>query len=106
MCCDPVKTHLPPQAMTGPSGPFAREHWTVIEVIEDQGHWPIYHLRCDRFDSHARRCTAYADRPPICSGYPWYGREPSIERAEVLDLMCAFQADVGRTALPIVRIVR
>lgn len=32
---------------------------------------------CDAFDPVARLCTAHAERPPMCSRYPWYGRPPS-----------------------------
>lgn len=101
-CCDPVKLRFSVEAMTGPSAPFAREHWTLIEAREC-AEGTEYRVRCDVFDPATRRCTAHADRPPICSGYPWYGAEPDPERGRTLDLVCSFQADV-RTVLPIVQV--
>jgi len=87
--------------MEGPSGSFAREHWHEIPELGDYDvNGKYFHAyRCDVFDPHTRTCTAYADRPPICSGYPWYGAQPDRER--VLDPWCAYQADV-RPMLPIV----
>jgi hypothetical protein len=59
----------------------------------------VYLVRCAKFDQHARTCTAYDDRPPICSGYPWYDDAPDPGRYS-LDPVCAFHADV-RTVLPL-----
>jgi Fe-S-cluster containining protein len=33
-------------------------------------------LTCRFYDRDHRACRAYAQRPAMCSGYPWYGREP------------------------------
>jgi hypothetical protein len=86
--------------MDGPSAPFAREHWTVIE-----GHplapGQVCAVRCDAFDPATRQCTAYGDRPPICSGFPWYGAPPDPGRD--IDPWCAYMDDV-RPLLPIVAV--
>lgn len=106
-CCNPVIMVMPPEDMNGPSGPFAREHWHVISS-RDNTNSPTgleYHLRCDQFDPHTRRCGAYAVRPPICANYPGYGHplEPGHPKADAIPLVCAFQADV-RHVLPLVAI--
>ena len=49
---------------------------------------------CDAFDPSTRLCTAHADRPPICQGYPWYGAPPG-SRAVKLPAPCSFNADLG-----------
>jgi Fe-S-cluster containining protein len=103
-CCDPVVLMFKPEDMTGPSGPFAREHWQVIgERVnrnDDSGRTE-YLIECDQFDKATRLCTAHDSRPPICSGYPWYSADPNVNL--VLDPTCSFQADV-RTMLPVVEV--
>lgn len=87
--------------MTGPSAPFAQQHWHEIPDYSDLAPEQVCAVRCDVFDPDTRTCTAYEDRPPICSGFPWYGAEPDRER--LLDPCCTFNADV-RTMLPIVAV--
>jgi Fe-S-cluster containining protein len=84
--------------MDGPSAPFAQAHWHEIPDYPGLGPEQVCAVRCDAFDLDTRECTAYADRPPICSGYPWYGKAPDRER--LLDPWCAYQADV-RILLPL-----
>jgi Fe-S-cluster containining protein len=50
------------------------------------------HWTCDAFDPETRLCTAHADRPPLCSDYPWYGNEPGSGK-KGLPLRCSFWAD-------------
>ena len=33
-------------------------------------------LECRFYDREHAACRAYGRRPPMCSGYPWYGRDP------------------------------
>lgn len=54
---------------------------------------------CDLFDPDTRRCTAYAERPPICAGYPWYGAEPDPTKA--MPHECGYGVDIGRTPVSI-----
>jgi Fe-S-cluster containining protein len=82
--------------MDGPSAPFAQQHWHEIPDYPDLVGDQVCAVRCDAFDPDTRECTAYEDRPPICSGYPWYGKTPDRER--LLDPCCSFNADV-RTLL-------
>jgi Fe-S-cluster containining protein len=93
-----------PEDMNGPSAGFAQEHWQVTaeRPAPEGSPAPVQYLvTCDQFDPETRMCTAHDDRPPICSGYPWYGAEPNPNRA--LDPQCSFIADV-RTLLPIVEV--
>lgn len=56
--------------------------------------------RCLKFDEVNRVCTAHDERPPMCSGYPWYGREPdpgSINRDET---RCSYWLDVDPEERP------
>lgn len=55
---------------------------------------PAFYYRCDRYDPVAKRCTDYDNRPPVCRGYPWYGRGPD-DRANIPPT-CSFNEDIGR----------
>lgn len=83
-CCDPVVSSVNPETLdeeirlTGVlSGEgdavksllFIRDHWTFLRR---EGEERLY--SCDAFDPETRLCTAHEARPPICRGYPWYGR--------------------------------
>lgn len=56
-------------------------------------------LQCRFYDRERQACGAYDSRPPLCRGYPWYGREPSPE-AVVLDRQCSFWADIPAAQRP------
>lgn len=51
---------------------FLKEHWTQ-EWVEPRGRVVV---TCDMYDADTRLCTAGDSRPPICSKFPWYDREP------------------------------
>lgn len=53
---------------------------------------------CDFYDRATRSCTAYEQRPPMCSQYPWYGGIPDPSAA--LPGPCEYHLDVGRTPVP------
>lgn len=104
-CCDPVILAFPLeglQAHDTPSGRFAAKHWRLRDTQPDDEYQ--HHITCDQFDPDTRACLAYENRPPICSGFPWYGREPAAE-ARNLPNVCAFHDDVpGRRVLPLVEV--
>jgi Fe-S-cluster containining protein len=54
---------------------------------------------CDQFDPESRRCTAYADRPPMCRDYPWYG-DPA-DPAKALPDTCTHLTEIGRQPVPV-----
>lgn len=107
-CCDPVVANFDldeePRTGTdldaGESWDFAVEHWTKLGSEGAE----VYY-RCDAFDPETRLCTAHDDRPPICSGYPWYGRTREV--LTVLDVVriwrfpsCEFYADLPPEVRP------
>lgn len=97
-CCDPVVTSFDPATKTdGPSTAFVREHWHVIRS-KDTDAGPRWESRCDRFDPKTRLCTAHDERPPICSGFPWYGGQRGLMP---MDPGCSFNADVPGLLLPL-----
>ena len=73
-CCDPVLTtwdaHHTEHAE---NRAFARAHWHELPAPSPGRH----RYQCDAFDPATRCCTAYATRPPVCRGFPWYGAAPS-----------------------------
>lgn len=74
---------------------FIRAHWTQTgERLDSEGKLRGGIYACDMFDSEARLCTAYEDRPPICVGFPWYGEDPDLERVKKLPSRCSFRVDV------------
>ena len=59
------------------------------------------HWDCDAFDPLTNLCTAHADRPPVCSGFPWYGKTPSAEGiGGGLSSNCSFWADLPEDTWP------
>lgn len=50
-------------------------------------------FKCKWYNKEERTCEAYDRRPPICSGYPWYGDEPDETKA--IPKECSYNADVG-----------
>lgn len=57
-----------------------------------------FEYRCPMFDPESRLCTAEDDKPPICSGYPWYGKDPAerIKDQSFVPLgpQCSYWGDV------------
>lgn len=54
---------------------------------------------CDAFDLETRSCTAYDDRPPMCTGFPWYGLAP--DPTKPLPAECGYHYDVDRQPVPV-----
>lgn len=126
-CCDPVIITFDPQvyaaeALARLEGKqtddwarhqieFLRDHWrsqSTFEETDDDGKpVTVHRVECDQFDKVARTCGAHDTRPQVCSGFPWYGREPDDDLCEPsrasLSPRCSFNADV-RTMLPIVEV--
>lgn len=79
---------------------FAAEHWHPLTREEAMRRNPFYtsrlpadaHLyRCDQLGDDGR-CLAYAERPLVCRGYPWYD-EPPRDMA-LADPNCGYIYDV------------
>lgn len=123
-CCDPVIFTRDPQeyaarrlcdadlsADNRRNCEFMLEHWRVIRPIVVDGYLTdSFEVECDQFDKTTRTCLAQDTKPPVCDGFPWYGRaEDDYEGrqpiADQLSPRCSFNADVpGRTFLPIVEV--
>lgn len=61
------------------------------------------YFRCVNFDSEARRCTRYEDRPRVCRDYPWpAGESPrALGGGAELPPSCVFWRDLGREPEPV-----
>jgi len=69
---------------------FIAVHWTPAAGGEG--------CACDMYDRDSRLCTAHDSRPPVCSGYPWYGHDP--DSGVSLPLQCSYLADLPRDQRP------
>lgn len=105
-CCDPVTLtegfiHMLFERI-GPldqQGQWLTEHWEPLRTNADG----VTVLRCINYDVETRRCLAYASRPPVCSMFPFYGEDPASTERMVKNV-CGYQAELGRTVLPIVAV--
>lgn len=70
---------------------FVLEHWHRSGGGGEKTRWS-----CDRFDPATRLCMAHDDRPPVCSGYPWYDglHNPATVPLVHMPVRCSFWADV------------
>lgn len=48
---------------------------------------------CRHYDRETRRCLDYDNRPSICRGFPWYGKEPTAAALEYLP-ECGYREDL------------
>lgn len=51
-----------------------------------------FFYECRHFDTTTRECRNYANRPPMCRDFPWYG-EPADETKSI-PANCSYSADV------------
>lgn len=70
---------------------------TVTGGVEVRGDRSTFY-RCDFFDDDPtsptyRQCTAHEQRPPLCRGFPYYGRPPG-ESGKFLPLDCSYRIDL------------
>lgn len=100
-CCDPVyldQAYVDRAFVFGPLQPQAQwisDHWAPREHTKDG-----VRFDCVNYDAENRACLAYDSRPPVCSGFPMYGRDTP----EGISNVCGYQAEAGRTVLPLVQI--
>lgn len=71
---------------------FITAHWK----LNDDGRT----YSCDAFDQVTRLCMAHDERPPVCSGYPWYGTEPDDVHISALGGQCSYLLDVAPDRRP------
>jgi Fe-S-cluster containining protein len=88
---------------------FIAAHWHEVseaealallpEMVDD---WCGAYYTCDQFDGERSLCMAHDTRPPICSGFPWYGAEPGTKGMINRALRrCGYWADVPRERWPV-----
>jgi len=79
---------------------FVYDNWTVTKVRKDEATY-----ECLAYDRLTRSCTAHDSRPPVCSEYPWYDKNPDKNSASGKSMhnLCGYMEDI-RTVLPIVQI--
>lgn len=58
------------------------------------------HYTCPHFDAEARTCTDYANRPPVCRDFPWYGQPPGSRMPGAVSKRCTYWADVPAEQRP------
>lgn len=56
--------------------------------------WSMFYS-CDFYDRDTKQCGAYDRRPPMCSGYPWYGEPPDPRKA--IPPECSYLEDIPVT---------
>jgi Fe-S-cluster containining protein len=106
-CCDPalltlstIEMLLDPEKNPEPaSKALVFDAWAARPYVEGQN---VVWFDCFHYDVDKRECSIYEDRPPVCRIYPRTGGpEGAIEPDR---LVCGYQADAGRTVLPIVAV--
>ena len=70
---------------------FIATHMTELER-DEQGR---RRFQCHHFNQVTRQCEAYEQRPDMCMGFPWYGREPDEGSISRLPARCSFGLDVN-----------
>lgn len=86
---------------------FARAHWHEMSFAEAVEMRPELvdgasgrFFRCDVFDTEARACSDYDNRPPVCQRFPWYGRRP--KPSQLTDVSrCSYWADIAPEDVPV-----
>lgn len=74
---------------------FTAVNWARQGPAEAEG-WAVW--SCKAFDPIERLCTAHEARPPVCSNYPWYGREP--DAGTISNPRCSYLLDLTPEARP------
>lgn len=77
---------------------FMMRYWMKhIEWVRISPRGSVVGFSCPFFDTDTRLCTAYEKRPPICSGFPWYGKDPAEQAANPMTRpseRCSYWEDV------------
>jgi Fe-S-cluster containining protein len=114
-CCEVIffpKTKKETRArVAGEDALFIEEHWHRIARAEAERRnmavadvsGRCFYYECDHWDPETRLCRAGEEKPPICRGFPWYGRpDGPVETTYALEPFptCSFWADVPRDRWP------
>lgn len=74
---------------------FLSKHWR--ETSQDEDGTPRY--SCDQYDPETKLCGAHEDRPPVCSGYPWYHKGVGYG-VPAMNPQCSYLLDVAPDKRP------
>ena len=89
---------------------FIGQYFTEVSPAEADKMYPLtdhaalakqgYHFfRCDFFNTSTRKCDAHNLRPPLCRGFPWYGKK--ADGVNILGYpMCSYWEDVSESERP------
>lgn len=108
LCCDPVMlSQSVAEALYDPASErrFTDQEWII-------NHWAPYAawgedavaVQCTEYDVATRSCRAYESRPDVCRRYPFYDGPAVLKDSDLRTLVCGYQAEAGRTVLPIVEV--
>lgn len=86
---DDAVRRFTPGSNTRTNADFIAAHW---KPVSDEN------CACDMYDRESRLCAAQDGKPPVCAGYPWYGREP--DDGVNFPLQCSYLADLPREKRP------
>ena len=100
ICCKTIYLGVSPErvedmakytdsSMTHTDAKFIRENWIplsraqALEInprlvleIDQKAQGKFYYYSCTKLDPLTNLCTVRDSRPPVCSNYPWYDRDP------------------------------
>lgn len=78
------------------SAPFILKYWTPTGETSGPPDDEWHRYTCAKFDEATSSCTAHDERPQVCRGYPFYGRDPYETIGPRGFLQCSFWADMPR----------
>lgn len=81
---------------------FIRANFIPTGEVRREGKRVKQVLKCLKFDTETRTCTAHNERPSLCRRYPWYDEDPK-KGDTTMGGRCSFLADTY-SMLPIVSI--
>ena len=105
-CCDPVTLGVATVDRAfafGPASPQMEWIWNNLMPLKHRGDDGVL-LMCVNYDIESRACLAYDTRPPVCRDYPFYGKEADPALDPGGRIACGYQAEAGRTVLPLVEV--
>lgn len=63
------------------------ENWPNEQEIQ-------FFYKCKQYEPISKKCNVHSIRPEVCSGFPFYGREPF--KQAMYSKNCAFQKDIKK----------
>lgn len=93
-CCQDINLNWPElDKITG----SLTNMWTYMFISQYWYKNANDRYECRFFDRINRVCKTHATRPPICSGFPWYNKEPKLK---YLPTKCSFWQDLPFSQRP------